>query len=119
MTAVETLGELFAGPQARDHMGEPVPIGEHMLQAYGPHLRLPFLPRGRGAALAEHPPCCSLLAARALTGPDGSSGTSGASTLEAWLVSVISVVLLAFLQGIQPWASIPGSPYKCNRDPTT
>jgi gamma-butyrobetaine dioxygenase len=33
MTAVETIGELFAGPQARDHMGEPVPIGEHMLQA--------------------------------------------------------------------------------------
>jgi gamma-butyrobetaine dioxygenase len=33
MTAVETIGELFAGPEARDHMGEPVPIGEHMLQA--------------------------------------------------------------------------------------
>jgi gamma-butyrobetaine dioxygenase len=33
MTAVETIGELFAGPDARDHMGEPVPIGEHMLQA--------------------------------------------------------------------------------------
>jgi len=33
MTAVETIGQLFAGPQARDHMGEPVPIGEHMLQA--------------------------------------------------------------------------------------
>jgi gamma-butyrobetaine dioxygenase len=33
VTAVETLGELFAGPEARDHMGEPVPIGEHMLQA--------------------------------------------------------------------------------------
>ena len=33
MTAVETIGELFAGPVARDHMGEPVPIGEHMLQA--------------------------------------------------------------------------------------
>ena len=33
MTAVETIGELFAGPGAHDHMGEPVPIGEHMLQA--------------------------------------------------------------------------------------
>ena len=33
MTAVETIGELFGGPDARDHMGEPVPIGEHMLQA--------------------------------------------------------------------------------------
>jgi gamma-butyrobetaine dioxygenase len=33
MTAVETIAELFAGPDAGDHMGEPVPIGEHMLQA--------------------------------------------------------------------------------------
>jgi gamma-butyrobetaine dioxygenase len=33
VTAVETIGTLFAGPGARDHMGEPVPIGEHMLQA--------------------------------------------------------------------------------------
>src|SRR4030095_359187 len=54
-----------------------------MFQAYGPHLRLPFLPRGRCAALAEHPPCCSFLAARALTGPDGSSGAPEASTLQA------------------------------------
>jgi gamma-butyrobetaine dioxygenase len=33
MTAVDEIGGLFAGPEARDHMGEPVPIGEHMLQA--------------------------------------------------------------------------------------
>jgi gamma-butyrobetaine dioxygenase len=33
VTAVGTIGQLFAGPDARDHMGEPVPIGEHMLQA--------------------------------------------------------------------------------------
>jgi phosphonate degradation associated HDIG domain protein len=33
MTAVETIGKMFAGPGARDHMGEPVPIGEHMRQA--------------------------------------------------------------------------------------
>jgi gamma-butyrobetaine dioxygenase len=33
MTAAETIGALFAEPGARDHMGEPVPIGEHMLQA--------------------------------------------------------------------------------------
>ncbi len=33
MTAVETIGEMFAGPGGRDHLGEPVPIGEHMLQA--------------------------------------------------------------------------------------
>ena len=33
MNAVETIGELFTGPGACDHMGEPVAIGEHMLQA--------------------------------------------------------------------------------------
>jgi gamma-butyrobetaine dioxygenase len=33
VTAADTIGELFAGTGARDHMGEPVPIGEHMLQA--------------------------------------------------------------------------------------
>jgi gamma-butyrobetaine dioxygenase len=33
LTAVETIGELFAGPGARDYLGEPVTIGEHMLQA--------------------------------------------------------------------------------------
>ena len=33
MTAVETIRDLFTGPEARDHLGEPVPIAEHMLQA--------------------------------------------------------------------------------------
>jgi phosphonate degradation associated HDIG domain protein len=33
VTAVETIGELFAGPGARAYLGEPVTIGEHMLQA--------------------------------------------------------------------------------------
>ena len=33
MSGSQRIGELFAGPGARDHMGEPVPIGEHMLQA--------------------------------------------------------------------------------------
>ena len=33
MTAVEVIGELYAGPGARDYLGEPVTIGEHMLQA--------------------------------------------------------------------------------------
>jgi gamma-butyrobetaine dioxygenase len=32
MTAVEALAELFAGPGARDYLGEPVTIGSHMLQ---------------------------------------------------------------------------------------
>ena len=33
MTAVEAIRGLFAGPGARDYLGEPVTIGEHMLQA--------------------------------------------------------------------------------------
>ena len=33
MTVVEAIGELFAGPGARDYLGEPVTIGTHMLQA--------------------------------------------------------------------------------------
>jgi gamma-butyrobetaine dioxygenase len=32
MTPVETIGALFAGPGARDYLGEPVTIGTHMLQ---------------------------------------------------------------------------------------
>jgi gamma-butyrobetaine dioxygenase len=33
LIAGKVIGELFAGPDARDRMGEPVPIGKHMLQA--------------------------------------------------------------------------------------
>ena len=33
MTAVETHQGSVRRPEARDHLGEPVPIGEHMLQA--------------------------------------------------------------------------------------
>ena len=33
MTAAEEIGALFAGPGARDYLGEPVTIGTHMLQA--------------------------------------------------------------------------------------
>src|SRR5262249_61673155 len=89
---------------------------DHCSRASAPTPRLPSLPRGKGPALPEHPPCCSFLAARALTEPDSSSGAPGRRHSRPALVSVISVVLLAFLKGIQPWASIPGSPYKCNRD---
>ena len=33
MTGIEAIAELFAGPVARDQLGEPVPIGIHMRQA--------------------------------------------------------------------------------------
>ena len=33
MTGIEAIAELSAGPGARDYLGEPVTIGEHMRQA--------------------------------------------------------------------------------------
>ena len=33
MTGIEAIAELFAGPGARDYLGEPVSIGSHMRQA--------------------------------------------------------------------------------------
>ena len=33
MTEIEAIAELFAGPGARDYLGEPVTIGIHMRQA--------------------------------------------------------------------------------------
>jgi gamma-butyrobetaine dioxygenase len=33
MTGIETIADLFAGPGARDYLGEAVTIGEHMRQA--------------------------------------------------------------------------------------
>jgi gamma-butyrobetaine dioxygenase len=33
MTGIETIADLFAGPGARDYLGEEVTIGEHMRQA--------------------------------------------------------------------------------------
>ena len=33
MTGIDAIAELFAGPGARDYLGEAVTIGEHMRQA--------------------------------------------------------------------------------------
>jgi len=33
MTGIDAIAGLFAGPGARDYLGEPVTIGEHMRQA--------------------------------------------------------------------------------------
>jgi len=33
VTAIEAIAALFAGPGARDYLGEAVTIGEHMRQA--------------------------------------------------------------------------------------
>ena len=65
MTAVETIAELFAGPGARDYLGEPVTIGVHMRQAGA-------LAEAAGADRRWWPrPCCTtsaICSARTKTG---------------------------------------------------
>ena len=85
MTAVETLRDLFAGPEAREHLGEPVPIGEHMLQA---------------GALAEAADAASALVAAALLhdighllGEDEDEdrhGEAGANWLSQWFGAAVT-----------------------------
>jgi gamma-butyrobetaine dioxygenase len=85
MTAAETIGEMFAGPGARDHLGEPVPIGEHMLQA---------------GALAEAADAANALVAAALLhdighllGEDEDEdrhGEAGANWLSQWFGAAVT-----------------------------
>jgi gamma-butyrobetaine dioxygenase len=84
MTATETIGEMFAGPGARDHMGEPVPIGEHMLQA---------------GALAEAAGAERALVAAALLhdighllgeGEEDRHGETGAAWLSQWFADAVT-----------------------------
>ena len=85
MTVVETIGEMFAGPGARDHLGEPVTIGEHMLQA---------------GALAEAADAASALVAAALLhdighllGEDEDEdrhGEAGANWLSQWFGAAVT-----------------------------
>jgi gamma-butyrobetaine dioxygenase len=84
MTAVETIGEMFAGPGAREHLGEPVPIGEHMLQA---------------GALAEAADAAGALVAAALLhdighllGEDDEDrhGEAGANWLSQWFGAAVT-----------------------------
>jgi gamma-butyrobetaine dioxygenase len=83
MTAVETIRDLFAGPEARDHLGEPVPIGEHMLQA---------------GALAEAAGAEDPLVAAALLhdighlfgGDEDRHGESGARWLSQWFGAAVT-----------------------------
>ncbi len=83
MTAVETIGELFAGPGARDYLGEPVTIGEHLLQA---------------GALAEAAGADSALVAAALLHDVGhlhreegaGHGEAGARWLSQWFGEAVT-----------------------------
>ena len=77
MTGIETIADLFAGPGARDYLGEAVTIGEHMRQA---------------GALAEATGAAAPLVAAALlhdighlrSETDARHGTAGAQWLSQW-----------------------------------
>jgi gamma-butyrobetaine dioxygenase len=77
VTGIEAIAELFAGPGARDYMGEPVTIGIHMRQA---------------GALAEAAGAEQPLVAAALLHdlghlrqePDSRHGDAGAQWLSQW-----------------------------------
>jgi gamma-butyrobetaine dioxygenase len=77
VTGIEAIAELFAGPGARDYMGEPVTIGIHMRQA---------------GALAEAAGAEQPLVAAALLHdighlrqePDSRHGDAGAQWLRQW-----------------------------------
>ena len=77
MTGIDAIAELFAGPGARDYLGEAVTIGEHMRQA---------------GALAEAAGAAAPLVAAALlhdvghlrSETDARHGTGGARWLSQW-----------------------------------
>ena len=83
MTGVEAIAELFAGPGARDYMGEPVSIGVHMRQA---------------GALAEAAAAAGPLVAAALlhdighlrNETDSRHGDAGAQWLSQWFGEVVT-----------------------------
>ena len=84
MTGVEAIAELFAGPGARDYLGEPVTIGIHMRQA---------------GALAEAAGAegCSLVAAALLhdighlrNETDSRHGDAGAQWLSQWFGEAVT-----------------------------
>ena len=84
MTAVETIGELFAGPGARDYLGEPVTIGEHMLQAgaLAEAAGAAGGTGGRGPA-ARHRPLCEREA-------EDRHGEAGARWLSQWFGDAVT-----------------------------
>jgi len=83
MTAIEAIGELFAGPGANDYLGEPVTIGEHLRQA---------------GALAEAAGADDALVAAALlhdvghlrSAPGVGHGEAGAQWLSQWFGQAVT-----------------------------
>jgi len=83
MRRIDVIAELFAGPGARDYLGEAVTIGEHMRQA---------------GALAEAAGAEAPLVAAALlhdvghlrTEPDAGHGDAGARWLSQWFGAAVT-----------------------------
>ena len=83
MTGIEAIAELFAGPGARDYLGEAVTIGEHMRQA---------------GARAEAAGAAAPLVAAALlhdvghlrSETDARHGTGGARWLSQWFGAAVT-----------------------------
>jgi len=83
VTGIEAIAELFAGPGARDYLGEAVTIGEHMRQA---------------GALAEAAGAAAPLVAAALlhdvghlrSETDARHGTGGARWLSQWFGAAVT-----------------------------
>ena len=83
MTGIEAIAELFAGPGARDYLGEAVTIGEHMRQA---------------GALAEAAGAAAPLVAAALLHDighlrretDARHGRAGAQWLSRWFGAAVT-----------------------------
>ena len=84
MTGIAAIAELFAGPGARDYLGEAVTIGEHMRQA---------------GALAEAAGAAAPLVAAALlhdighlrSETDARHGRAGAQWLSQWFGPAVTV----------------------------
>jgi gamma-butyrobetaine dioxygenase len=102
MNAVQVIGALFAWPGAGDHMGEPVPIGEHMLQA---------------GALAEAAGAPGALVAAALLHDAGHllgepeedrHGEAGARWLNQWFADAVTEPVRLH---------VPAKRYLCAADP--
>src|ERR1700691_4790729 len=83
MTGVEAIAELFAGPGARDYMGEPVTIGIHMRQA-GALAEAAGAPGSLGAAALLHD------IGHLRNETDSRHGDAGAQWLSRWFGEAVT-----------------------------
>ena len=89
MTAVEAIGQLFAGPGARDYLGEPVTIGTHMLQA-GALAEAAMKGAGEVGGPPWWPPPCCTTSATCGNETDSRHGEAGAAWLGQWFGAAVT-----------------------------